>query len=249
MISSLREMNLDPKLQEMLRNRPDAKPAMFQKWRDLSFLHCSLEPEIIQALLPDDLTIDTFDGRAWVGLVPFWMTGIRFPWIPPVPGTHTFPETNVRTYVHRNGQEPGVWFFSLDAANSLAVWWAKRFFGLPYHLAEMMVSGKENLQYRSIRHRGEATHEISIKVGTQLPMPVPGSLEFFLVERYLLYAEHKGQLYTGLVHHKPYEIRDAEVVGCKETMLQAAGIPSQPWEHICYSPGVDVEVFAINPVR
>lgn len=221
---------------------------MYQKWRDLSFLHLSIAPSEIQPLLPSGLTVDTFDGKAWVGLVPFWMTGIRFPRIPPVPGTHTFPETNVRTYVHRDGQEPGVWFFSLDAANALAVWWARRFFGLPYHLAEMMVSGKESIEYRSVRHHGEALHQIQIQVANQLPAPVPGSLEFFLVERYLLYTLRAGKLFSGLVHHKPYEIRSASLVSCKESMLQAVGISSRPWEHVCYSPGVDVEVFGINPV-
>lgn len=219
---------------------------MLQKWRDLTFLHFSLEPDVVQALLPEGLIVDTFDGKAWVGLVPFWMTGIRFPWAPPIPGTHTFPETNVRTYVHRNGQKPGVWFFSLDAANTLAVWFARRFFGLPYHRAEMMVSGKELIQYRSVRHRGDATHQIEVQVGDTLPFPQPGSLDFFLVERYLLYAMKAGSLYTGLVHHPPYAIHSATVRRCEESMVQAVGISPGPWEHVCYSPGVDVEVFGIE---
>ncbi|MBC8065486.1 MAG: DUF2071 domain-containing protein, partial [Chlorobia bacterium] len=82
-------MNLDPNLQLELRERPAERPVMLQKWRDLSFLHFSLEPDVVQALLPEGLTVDTFDGKAWIGLVPFWMTGIRFPWVPPIPGTHT----------------------------------------------------------------------------------------------------------------------------------------------------------------
>lgn len=239
-------VNLDPSLQLALRERPAAPVAMLQKWRDLTFLHFSAEPAEVQQLLPEGLTVDTFDGRAWVGLVPFWMTGIRFPWLPPIPGTHTFPETNVRTYVHRQGREPGVWFFSLDAANTLAVWWARKFFSLPYFRAEMMVRGKEQIEYRSVRHQGQATHQIEIKVGDPLPYPEPGSLEFFLVERYLLYSVRGGQIHTGQVHHPPYTIQSAEVLRCEETMVGAAGLTAAPWEHVCYSPGVDVEIFGVK---
>lgn len=239
-------LNLDPRLQLDLRNRPEGRALMLHKWRDLVFLHYSIEPEAIQSLLPDGLTVDTFDGKAWVGLVPFWMTGIRAPWLPPIPGTHTFAETNVRTYVHREGKVPGVWFFSLDAANSLAVWGARRFFGLPYFRAEMHVERGAELRYRSVRRQGEATHDIRIRPGVAMAPPEPGSLEFYLVERYLLYSVKAGELVTGLVHHKPYPVQQAEIVECRETMLRGDGVPERPWEHVCYSPGVDVEVFAIR---
>lgn len=240
-------MNLDPSLQLALKKRPGDPLAMHQKWRDLTFLHFSADPNDVQKLLPEGLTVDTFDGRAWIGLVPFWMTGIRFPRMQPMPGTHTFPETNVRTYVHRDGKDPGVWFFSLDAANALAVWWARKFFGLPYFRAEMLVKGKDRIQYRSVRHGGNASHHIEVEVGAPLPIPEPGSLDFFLVERYLLYALRRGHLFTGLVHHAPYAVRAIEVLRCEESMIAAAGISAAPWEHVCYSPGVDVEVFAIKP--
>lgn len=241
-------MNLDPSLQLALRTRPIGRPAMFQKWRDLTFFHFSIDPSEVQALLPPGLTVDTFDGKAWIGFVPFWMTAIRFPYIPPVPGTHTFPETNVRTYVHRRGKDPGVWFFSLDAANALAVWWARKFFGLPYHLAEMMVSGKEEIQYRSVRHRGNATHQVEVQIGDPLPYPVPGSLDFYLVERYLLYTLRGDHLYSGIVNHEPYALRSVEVKKCEESMVRAIGIEPRSWEHVCYSPGVNVEVFGLKPV-
>lgn len=242
-------MNLDPALQLALRERPTGRRAMIQRWRDLTFLHYSVEPEVIQALLPEGLTVDTYDGKVWVGLVPFWMTGIRFPLLPAIPGTHTFPETNVRTYVHREGKEPGVWFFSLDAANNLAVRWARTFFNLPYHRAAMIVEHEKRLLYSALRGDGVTEHQIEIERGTALLAPEPGTLEFFLIERYLLYAEKRGRLYTGRVHHPPYEIRQAEIVTCKESMLAANGLPVRPWEHVCYSPGVDVDVFPIRPVE
>jgi len=238
-------MNLDPALQLALRSRPSGRRVMVQKWRDLTFLHYSVDPQIIQEKLPKGLTVDTFDGKAWVALVPFWMTGIRFPFLPCVPGASTFPETNVRTYVHREGKDPGVWFFSLDAANALAVKWARTFFNLPYHRARMRV---EETRYIAERCDGKARHDIDVEVGNVMPMPRPGSLEFFLIERYLLYAEKGGGLYAGLVSHAPYEIRRAKVRQCEESMLAANGLPSLPWEHVCYSSGVDVDVFGIKPV-
>jgi uncharacterized protein len=218
---------------------------MLQSWKDLYFLHYSIEPEMVQALLPKGLTVDTFGGKAWVGLVPFWMTNIRFPWLPAVPGAHTFPETNVRTYVHREGKEPGVWFFSLDAANLLAVWWARRFFSLPYHFSEMTASEGS---YSSRRRDGNAAHDLRFEIQSELPEPEPGSLEFFLIERYLLYSVHRERLFTGLVYHEPYPLFGAKLLSGEETMLAATGLPQRPWEHVCYSPGVSVEVFGIQEV-
>ena len=239
---------LSPQLQLDLRERPEGRRAMVQKWRDLTFLHYSVEPEVVQSKLPPGLTVDTFDGKAWVALVPFWMTGIRFPWLPAVPGTHTFPETNVRTYVHRDGKEPGVWFFSLDAANSLAVQFARRFYNLPYFRSDMKVTETGIVSYEAVRRRSGAKHSIETEIGDLLVLPQPGSLEFFLVERYLLYSERGGRLFTGRVAHPPYEIREARALRCKETMLEASGLPSLPWEHICFSRAVDVDVFSIRPV-
>ncbi len=220
---------------------------MLHKWRDLAFLHFSVEPEVIQSTLPSGLTVDTFEGKAWVGLVPFLMTGIRHHKLPCIPGTHTFPETNVRTYVHQDGEKPGVWFFSLDAANSLAVWGARKFYGLPYHRAEMQITKDKKILYRSVRRLQEASHRIEIQVGSPLPDPQPGSLEFFLVERYLLYSHHQGKISTGQVHHVPYPLHSASLLDVSESMIKANGLPERPWEHICFSPGVDVEVFGIQP--
>ncbi len=152
----------------------------------------------------------------------------------------------MRTYVHRDGKEPGVWFFSLEADNALAVQVARKYFGLPYHRAEMRINKKEPKVYHSVRRQGQATHNIDVSVGGELPPPQPGSLEFFLVERYLLYAVLNGQLVTGRVYHEPYRVFEATVGKCDQTLMQVNGLPAHPWEHVCYSPGVDVEVFAIK---
>ena len=240
------DMDLDPNLQLRLRERPPGPSLMRHKWRDLTFLHYSVDPQVIQTLIPPELTVDTFGGRAWVGLVPFWMTGVRMSFLPAIPGTHTFPETNVRTYVHRDGNDPGVWFFSLDAANSLAVWGARKFFGLPYFRADMELEHNAGLRYESRRRGSSAGYNIQIQVGGVVPVPEPGTLEFFLVERYLLYSQHRGRIVTGMVHHEPYSLFHASKERCVETLLEANGLSAQAWEHVCYSPGVDVEVFAVR---
>lgn len=237
---------LDARLQLELRDRPSGKPVMVQKWRDLTFLHFSVAPEVVQRTLPAGLEVDTFDDKAWIGLVPFWMTEIRYAGWPRVPGAHTFPETNVRTYVHRNGTKPGVWFYSLDAANLPAVLTARKFFNLPYHHARMEVdSDHGSLRYASRRLKSDAEHSIEVQVSGECSTSEPGSFAFWLLERYLLYAHRNGQLFTGQVHHRPYELTQIELTKCRESMIQAAGFNPRPWEHSCYSPGVDVEVFRL----
>lgn len=218
---------------------------MLQSWRDLSFLHFSCPPEEIQALLPEGLEVDTFDGRAWVALVPFHMKAIRPTWGPSAPYLSDFPETNVRTYVHYKGKKPGVWFFSLDAARWLACRYARLAFCLPYHHARMEVQLGAEIHYLSRRHN--AGHDIRVRPGPILPPALPGTLDFFLVERYLLYAMRRGQLITGLVHHVPYPLQSLEVLACEETLVKANGITPRDWEHICFSSGVDVEVFRVEP--
>lgn len=216
---------------------------MLQNWRDLTFLHFSCEPSAIQPLIPPEFTVDTFDGRAWVGLVLFRMRDIRVPSMPSPPWLGAFPETNVRTYVHRDGAKPGVWFFSLDAARWLACMAARSGLGLPYVHAKMSVvkSGSE-VAYRSSRSGGSCSVRGRIQ---EEPLPKdPGGLNYFLIERYLLYSRTGRGLIKAQVHHRPYPIQQAELISCEQTLTKAAGLPSLPWEHICYSQGVDVEVFS-----
>ena len=225
---------------------------MTQRWRSLLFVHFPVEPLEIQKLLPEDLTIDTFPDKAgkqmaWVGLVPFRMEGVTPKGVPEVPGIHAFPETNVRTYVHRGGKEPGVWFFSLEAANTLACKVARRFFHLPYHEAEMTVEEKDQtVTYRSKRRKGGSVCNGDCTFGDDLPMPLPGSFEFFLVERYLLYAYHHGSLFTGRVFHHPYRLKAVKRFSIEQDLTDAALIPQQAFCSFLYSEGVDVEVFPLR---
>lgn len=228
---------------------------MYQRWRSLLFLHFPCDPQEIQKLLPPGLTVDTFpdesgEEKAWVGLVPFSMEGVRPRFLPPVPWLSTFPETNVRTYVHREGKDPGVWFFSLDADQSIACWAARTFFSLPYHDAEMSVTRSgDKYQYRSKRKGHDARVEIDAKFSEPLATAAPGSLEFFLVERYLLYAYRNGKFFTGLVHHSPYTLRKAKVGRCSESLVHSNGLSAAPYVHQMASDGVDVEVFPLRSVE
>jgi uncharacterized protein YqjF (DUF2071 family) len=233
-----------------LREPPRQPVVMYQSWRSLLFLHFSCDPEEIQNLLPRGLAVDTFDGKAWVGLVPFRMERIRPRSLPGFPGHTAFPETNVRTYVHREGHAPGVWFFSLDAASPVACQVARTLWQLPYHPSAMTLNDQADEHcYTSTRKAGGAEHKIVATIGTELGSAAEGTLEFFLVERYLLYAERAGKLYHGRVHHAAYQLRAATVQSVDESMIAAAGIEPRPFEHVLYSPGVDVRIYPLLPTK
>jgi len=226
---------------------------MYQRWRSLLFLHFPCEPSEVQGMLPPGLTVDTFPDaegqeKAWIGLVPFRMEGVRPRFFPPAPGLSAFPETNLRTYVHRDGKSPGVWFFSLDADQSLACWAARRFFGLPYYRAEMSVrESEDHREYRSFRKTPEARVAIDAEYRGFVEDARPGTLEFFLIERYLLYSYRDSRLFTGQVHHRPYPLKSVEVSRCEEGLTRANGIQAKPFIHQIASEGVDVEIFPLHP--
>jgi uncharacterized protein YqjF (DUF2071 family) len=243
---------------EAVTRRPIGRPVMYQNWRRLLFLHWEVPADSLQRLLPDGLELDLFEGRAFVGLVPFAMEGVRPRGLPAVPGLSDFLETNVRTYVHHRGTRPGVWFFSLDAANAVGAALGRLGFGLPYFFARMGLTAEESasvlrLSYASDRiYPGPkpATTRIVAEVRSPVEPARVGTLEYFLAERYLLYSlSRRGVLSTGRVHHTPYPLRVAEVASLDESALLTAGIDRPdacPLAH--YASGVDVEVFGLERV-
>ena len=226
---------------------------MRMSWRHLLFMHYTLEPEIVQRLLPKGLTVDTFPDesgveKAWIGVVPFTMCNIRPFGLPALPWISAFHETNVRTYVHHEGSEPGVWFFSLDAARWLACAVARATFGLPYHHADMNLAVTGNaVTYSSKRKTHAADLGLAYDIGDPV-QSLTGTLPFWLAERYYLYSQRKGRLWRGQVHHEPYPLFNATVRGLESTISQACDLPVGDWQEAYYSPGVDVEVFAIERI-
>lgn len=237
--------------QEIDRLAPTRRPAQpvwgTQSWRQLLFMHWPVPEAALRELVPRSFELDLFEGTAYVGIVPFAMQQVR-PRALPRSLALDFLETNVRTYVLRRG-EPGVYFFSLEAASRLAVAAARAAFSLPYHLAQMQLAQTDDrVRYRTRRASDGSTLEVDYRTGDPLGPSVPGTLEHFLIERYLLFTERRGVPLRGQVHHPPYAVQQAEVLSVSDGLVAAAGLPAvsglPPLAH--YSPGVDVEVFAIE---
>lgn len=197
---------------------PAAPWVMTMSWLDLLFAHWSFDPQALRALVPEALELDTFEGRAWVGVVPFRMENVGprwLGWLPGrLPGPRSFPELNVRTYV-RHEDRPGVWFLSLDAASALAVRGARAFFHLPYFDAEMKVGERDGwVDYdsrRTDRRLGPGVFRGRYRpVGAAITVPT-GGLEHWLTERYCLYAaDREGRVRRGEIHHRRWPLFAAE---------------------------------------
>ena len=238
-----------------LRERPAGQPIMRQDWRELLFMHWPVPAEIIQPHLPPRLKVDTYDGMAWLAVVPFQMSKVRTRISPPVRGTSEFLELNVRTYVHLDGV-PGVWFFSLDATNALAVWVARTVFNLPYLRAKMhLESPGPGLRHFTAErtHAGAPAAHFSAtwKSGSPLPLPEPGSLAFFLTERYCLYASNKAQtkLYRGRVAHRPWPLCTAQMLHYESNLLEGHGLPTPVGAPLLHAAGpVSVELWPMQRV-
>ena len=235
------------------RMRPPGQSVMFQSWRDLLFLHWEYSVAAIQATLPEGLFVDTFAGKAYLGIVPFFMRNIRPRFLPAVPGISNFMELNLRTYVYDRSGVPGVWFYSLDANQWLAVKIARQLFHLPYQHAQMKSSRtpEGRIRYESLRNGKRANGASCLfeyAPGLELPQPSPDSLEFFLVERYRLYSRAPDGLRRGAVFHPPYPLCRAEVAAWDEQLLALDGFArtGRPPDHIIMSRGVDVSVFPLE---
>lgn len=222
---------------------------MHQRWRRLLFLHWSWDADAVQATLPAGLTVETWEGRAWLGVVPFSMEGVRPRFCPEVPGLSNFLELNVRTYVRDAAGRTGVWFYSLDCAQPVAVWAARTFFRLPYFHATMREEVRaDRIRYAS-RRRGDAEESRFEYAPQGEARPArAGSLEEFLVERYRLFAAGHEGLLSGQVWHAPYEIQSAEVREWSIEPLREAGfaMENHPPEHVAYAPGVDVRIYGLE---
>jgi uncharacterized protein YqjF (DUF2071 family) len=201
---------------------------MIQRWHDLLFAHWPLDPAALRPLVPRELELDLFDGRAWIGIVPFRMSGVRLHGLPPLPRAHAFAELNVRTYVVRD-DKPGVWFASLDAGSALIVTAARAWFHLPYFRARMVLEERDGwIEYRSQRtQRGAPRADLDLRYRPTGPAERSraGTLERFLTERYCLYARGPGgELLRGDIHHAPWPLQPAEARIAQNDMASAVGV-------------------------
>jgi uncharacterized protein YqjF (DUF2071 family) len=203
---------------------PSGPWIMAQNWHDLLFANWPLPADVMRKLLPETLELDLYDGQAWISIVPFKMSGVRLRGTPALPWLSAFPELNVRTYVTASGK-PGVWFFSLDAANPVAVELARLWFHLPYfHACMNSKSGPGGIVYASRRsdRRGERETLQASYNARGLPFEAErGTLEYFLTERYCLYAQKPdGGLLRGEIHHAPWKLQEARAALQANTMLE-----------------------------
>ncbi len=208
------------------------------EWRDLLFAHWPVPPELLRGLIPSRLTLETWDGAAWLGVVPFRMNGVRPRLAPAVGPLSDFAELNVRTYVG-DGQRSGVWFFSLDAASPAAVRLARGLFQLPYFDARMRCSAEgDGISYSSERtHRGAPAARLRVNYRPTGPAyrSNPGTLEHWLTERYCLFsADRRGRVFRGDVVHQPWPLQPAEAEWAGNEMTYQIGIrppPGRPLLH------------------
>lgn len=212
---------------------PSGRWALAQRWNDLLFAHWPMQRSAIAALLPAGLEPDTFQGSAWLGVVPFWMDRVRLRWLPPVPGARVFAELNLRTYVRdvRTGV-PGVYFLSLDANSLMAVGVARGLYQLPYHWAQMRMEprGEREFSFYSSRLLSSRPVRFSARYrglgpSHRLIQSRPGTIEYFLTERYCLFnRDPLGRLMRTDIHHIPWPLEDAEAEIEQNDLAAAVGL-------------------------
>lgn len=226
---------------------------MHQNWGKLLFLHWRMDESFLRRLVPEPLLIDTFDGSAWIAVTPFTMWDIRAlpPFIPPIPGFSSLHELNVRTYVYLDSV-PGVWFFSLDANSSAAVLAARALYHLPYFNAQIELEQDGPLIDYSLQRTDQPPAQFSASwtIDEPIPSSQPGSLEFFLTERYCLYSQTHGKLYRARIFHQPWTLQNARLHSLKSTMVESHGLPTpvaDPLIH--YAEEIAVDIWSLKSAR
>ena len=241
------------------RQRPSGIPLLHQQWRHLLFVHWTVPVSVLRPLVPAALPIDTWRGRAYVGLVAFVVRANRLTLLPPFPLLKQFHEVNLRTYVRPARGDPGVYFFSLDASNAVVAAAARASFGLPYHAAQaearrLRVPGQRALHTLSMRRLAFGEPEVGCDIrfspaGSAAPAET-GSLACFLIERYVLYTASRDSVSAARVHHEPYPVQGARVRTLRESLSLAAGLPKLGRPALAhYAKGVDVQIFRKTAAR
>jgi uncharacterized protein YqjF (DUF2071 family) len=229
---------------------PTARWVMSQRWNDLLFIHRRADVDAVRALVPPPLTLDLYEGAAWVSVTPFYLSHLRARGMPPLPWASEFPELNVRTYVTVE-DKPGVYFFSLDAGNVLAVYGARALYRLPYFRASM---SRREARDGTIHYRSRRTHRTApaaefvarYRPAGAVARSKPGTLDHWLTERYCLYAlDASRRVFRAEIHHHPWPLQPAEAEIERDTMAGAVGLtlPAAP-QRLSFSRRLDVLVWA-----
>lgn len=222
------------------------RASMIHRWDQLTFLHWDYDPDVVQRLLPEGLVVDTFEDRAWVGLVPFMME-VRAPRGPAVPWISHFCETNVRTYATAPDGTRGVWFLSLDAARLAAVATARTTYRLPYYWSEMSLDRTDDTLTYSCRRRWPgprgAKSFVKVRVGDPFAPEELGDLDHYLTARWRLYSDRRKGLRYALAEHAPWPLHRVDLLDLDDELVAATGLPTPVGEPICHwSPGVEVRI-------
>ena len=228
--------------------RPVQRPIMLQGWYNLTSLHWRYRPEQVQKLLPAGYTVDTFDGAAWVGLIPFHMRKIRLPGLPAFGPLSTFPETNIRTYIIDPEGRRAVWFCSLDITRLIPTLVARVSYQLPYCWAQMSIEESNGVvtytsNRRWPRRTAGANSTVSIRRGEAIPAEDVSDLEHFLTARWALGTTLGKRLMWADVDHPAWPLQRCEVLHWDESLMEAAGLPAPSGAPVAlYSPGVEVRI-------
>jgi uncharacterized protein YqjF (DUF2071 family) len=247
-------MSFDPAL-DRTAHRPWPVPGrpwvMTQSWHDLLFAHWRVDERVLRPLIPQAFDIDRFDGSAWLGVVPFFMSNVAARGTPALPWLSAFAELNVRTYVSPRDGKRGVFFFSLDAERLPAVVAARTLFRLPYFHASMQVARRDDaVHYVSRRRNGEASFAATYAPTGPAVAPARGSLEFFLTERYCLYhVDPLGRPSRLEIHHAPWPLQPARAQIEVNTMAAPLGIPLEGAPLLHVSKRQDVVAWWPRPIR
>jgi hypothetical protein len=230
-----------------VNTRPVARPVMLQGWHNLTSVHWSYDPADVQRLLPRDLTVDTYNGSAWVGLIAFNMERIRVPHCPPLGPWSTFPETNVRTYVVAPDGRRAVWFFSLDISRLVPTIVARATYGLPYCWGSMSIEhdGPNEVSYTAARRwpNGDAQSRLDVQIGDLIPQDDITPLEHFVTARWALASRFVGMNLWADVDHEPWVLHRGTVLHCEDSLMTAAGLPAAKGDQVVlWSPGVEVRI-------
>ena len=219
---------------------------MLQRWHEISFFHWSCDPALLKPRIPDELQLDTFNGKAWISLTPFLLKGLRPPVVPRALGLN-FPEMNLRTYVV-GPSGPAIWFFSLDAAKVVAVAGARATFGLPYFWSDMHVDigAVENSYFSSRGGRAKA----KIRIAKESRIEEQSALDVFLTARYRLYSRYAGRLITAQVEHPPWELNRVRVIEFEEDVRRAMRVEFPSEDFLAHhSSGTDAKIGFPHPSR